>query len=206
MFNNLLRLFGRTDAANTATSSTKAPGVIGDELANVGAELVHADDGSLGIGDAPAIYDVAAGKAMVDILIEPNTPSRLSGDRRWNRPAPAMSSTPRPELNDWFSADRHARQLLVTLQEWGFGGREIAYAILAELYGEMCRRLGWKPGPWNPVGAQFRRITGNRKIYRWFKLENGEPHRLRVYPIPAAVQIKQWSSSPAEIPDMRSAA
>jgi hypothetical protein len=205
MFDNLLRLFGRSDAANTATSSATQPGVIGDGLASIGAELVDTDDGSLSIGDAPAIYDLAAGKAMIDIVVEPNTPSRLNWDRRWDRPAPTMSSTPRQEM-EWFSADRHARQLLGTLQGWGFGGREIASAILTELYGEMCRRLGWKPGPWNPVAAQFRRVTGNRKIYRWFKLESGKPHRLRVYPIPAAAQPEQWSTSVTEFRDLRGAA
>ena len=79
------------------------------------------------------------------ILCEPNTPSRLDGDMRWDRQAPKMSSTPRREL-ERFSADRHARELLVTLQQWDYGGREIAYAVLIELYGEMCRRLAWEPG------------------------------------------------------------
>ena len=190
---NLFRaLFGRTDSSIGAAASppVSAP--------------IDTDDGSGGIGELP---DVTG-----DIIVEPAAPSRIGiarSKKQLGELASETSPTPstagrRPQLVD---PQTHARQLLSALIEWNLGGRSIPYAYMIEYHRELCRRLACQPGPWNPIASEFRRLTGGKKTYRWFKLENGQPHRLRVYVIPHRLRTERFAEGRADIAaEARSAA
>ena len=148
---DLRRLFSRTAPA---TSSAAVQNGIGDEPAGTGDELVATGDGSRGIGAMP---DVTG-----DIIIEPAAPSRMEiarSNKQLGELASETSPTP-PTAGrrlQFVDPQTHARQLLFALVEWGLGGRSIQYAYMIEYHRELCRRLAWQPGPWNPIAAELRR-------------------------------------------------
>src|SRR5262245_33157098 len=132
---NLFRtLFGRNHSSVGAAASPSM------------SDPIDADDGSNGIGGLP---DVTG-----DIIVEPAAPSRIGmarRDKQLGELASETSPTPpaagrRPQLVD---PQTNAQQLLSALIEWGLGGRSIPYAYMIEYHRELCRRLGWQPGPWN---------------------------------------------------------
>jgi hypothetical protein len=193
---NLFRaLFRRVDR-NIGAS---APSPVSDPI-DTDDDALITDDVPRGIGDRPNI----TGR----ILCEPSAPSKaqIAQDRRQlDGAASETSPTPGrgPKLMD---AETNARKLISVMIGWGLGGHSVPYAYMVEYHREMCRRLAWQPGPWNPVAAELRRLTGGRKTYAWFKLEDGRPHRLRVYEIPHRMRTERFAEGRVDIPETRSAA
>ena len=153
---------------------------------------VVVDAVSVGIGDVPSVTGA--------ILCEPYAPSKLVRDDDETTPV-----TTRGKLEFVWPAETHARELLSALLQWGYAGQELPYARVKALYETLCARLGWECGGWNPVGAALRRLTGGKKLYRWFRLSNGELHRLRVYAIPMALPAQRSVGAPT-FAEVRSAA
>ena len=80
-------------------------------------------------------------------------------------------------------AEAHARSLRDYVLSSGKNSVELIHTDLHARYRQMCQERGWRPRPWNPVAASFRRITtGHLKRYRWCEGGSGRV-RKRVYPI-----------------------
>ena len=161
----------------------------------------------------PVIDAVSGGigvRPMVElpILVEPFAPSRLL--RRPDETDASSVTSPGQHRGPprWRFADQDAHELLSALIEWGYGGQAIEYARVVELYRVLCDRLNRRINPWNPVARELRRLTGGRKTYRWYRLESGQPHRLRVYEIPPKIPAKTGPVRLASrsLPEERSAA
>ena len=60
----------------------------------------------------------------------------------------------------------------------------------------MCEQLDWKPYRWQPVACELRKLTGNRKSYRWV-----DGHRRRVYRIP--FRGPDWLDTPGGLSGAR---
>jgi hypothetical protein len=59
---------------------------------------------------------------------------------------------------------------------------EVLAEDLIDTHDWLCGHHGWRPRPWQAVGAQLRTMTGGRKLYRLFE-RDCVMRRLRVYPV-----------------------
>ena len=101
---------------------------------------------------------------------------------------PPRPATPRNSVREL--ARVQAAALLEYLAE---NADQLPYEVLADdimgTHEWLCDRRGWRPRPWQSVGAELRRMTGGQKAYRWFVRDDGGMHRLRVYPVPRAAPL-----------------
>ena len=72
----------------------------------------------------------------------------------------------------------HATRLLRWVRESGYSGKVVLAMDLQKICPVMCEELSWLPHRWQPVASKLRKLTGNRKLYRWV-----DGDRRRVYPI-----------------------
>jgi len=79
---------------------------------------------------------------------------------------------PRPTPRD------HATRLLRWVRESGYAGKVVLAIDLQKIYPVMCEELSWLPHRWQPVACELRKLTGNRKLYRWV-----DGDRRRVYTV-----------------------
>jgi hypothetical protein len=70
----------------------------------------------------------------------------------------------------------HAAKLLHWVRTSGYAGKVIPAMDLEKIYPVMCEEVDWQAYRWQPVAVELRKLTGNRKLYRWI---NGD--RRRVY-------------------------
>ena len=78
-------------------------------------------------------------------------------------------------------ADVHAARFLHWLiRERGIK-RGLLFDELLPLYSEMIASLGWSERPWNPVGAEIRKLLGGKKSYVRITDRHGTERRLRIY-------------------------
>ena len=70
----------------------------------------------------------------------------------------------------------HAARLLHWVRTSGYAGKVIPAMDLEKIYPVMCEEVDWQAYRWQPVAVELRKLTGNRKLYRWI---NGD--RRRVY-------------------------
>jgi hypothetical protein len=96
-------------------------------------------------------------------------------------------------------------QAVALLEYLAANADQLPYEVLADdimaTHEWLCDRCGWRPRPWQSVGAELRRMTGGRKVYRWFLRDDGAMHRLRVYPVPRAAPLASTlASTPTPTP------
>jgi hypothetical protein len=118
-------------------------------------------------------------------------PPRLS-------PTPADAYAPTPYAK---SPTQHAQYLLEWLRARG-GTRELRFPEMLAAYQRMCDARSLVARPWNPVAAEFTRLTSGQKKYAWFRSTDGSKHRLRVYPIPPispGVDLADRGASPGAV-------
>ena len=123
-------------------------------------------------------------------LVEPTSATPAGGELRVSAksthgvvPTPRHLPSPTPCCRTaLYQPRQHAHQLVSWFEEKRWSG-ELVFADMLASYWAMCVDCNWAVRPWNPVAREFTKLTTGRKVYRWFRLSDGELHRLRVYPI-----------------------
>ena len=115
--------------------------------------------------------------AALNVRAEPTPGATHAVVHRGDDAAP----TPAPMPLRLHDSDDLASALLTWLSE--YEGEPLRYPEVFAEYCEMCLAYDFVVRPWNPVARAFTLLTTGRKIYRWFRFDDGTLHRLRVYPI-----------------------
>ena len=138
-----------------------------------GAEPTSADDGTdsepVDYGDAPAIDGA--------ISLRAGAPSQFEA-------AAPMSA---PTVGQWMPPEEQAELLIAALIAWRHGGETLLFAQMYRCHETMCERLGFKPCPWNRVASAFRKLTRQKKTYRWCRTTDGRRVRLAVFKVPKQI-------------------
>jgi hypothetical protein len=135
---------------------------------------------------APPLATVPKQSQVTALLESPRTPGLDSPPAsRRKRKKPSNTPVVRIWLRDWETPPPpiptphdHAARLLRWVRESGYVGKMVLAMDLQKIYPVMCEQLRWVPHRWQPVASKLRKLTGNRKLYRWV-----DGDRRRVYPI-----------------------
>lgn len=187
-------LLACADAAPTPEPPADSDGVASDDCADSGAALEPVlSCCASGARSAPALSDSAA------VPVAGSAPALIPGAGDNPRRA-GWLLRPNYKPPEHHSPRAHAQQILAWLQTGDKRGRsgDILHPEMLEIHSDMCAELNWAMRPWDPIGAELRRLTtGDHKPYVWVR-ENGVKRRLRVYPIPGV--------TPSNIIELRSGA
>jgi hypothetical protein len=126
--------------------------------------------------------------AALNVSAEPTPGATHAVVHRRDDAAPTPAPMPLRLHDSYYLASA----LLTWLSE--YEGEPLRYPEIFAEYCEMCLACDFVVRPWNPVARAFTLLTTGRKIYRWFRFDDGTLHRLRVYPIVTAASSHSSAS------------
>jgi hypothetical protein len=112
----------------------------------------------------------------------------IDGVINWRAGSPSYfeegTSEPEPTPTRWMPAEYQAELLIEALIDWRHGGNTLLSPQMRRCHETMCARIGFKPCHWNQVAAAFRKLTRQKKTYRWHRLVDGRRVRLAAFAVP----------------------